>query len=71
MIEITEQECANMATVGVSLDDHTYMIGNRHNRVIDELVKHDIDPIPMRTEHIFFWGGDTRCATLPLARDAI
>ena len=71
VIEITEHECANMATVGVSLDDRTYMIGNRHNRVIDELVKHDIDPVPMQSDHIYFWGGDMRCATLPLARDPV
>ena len=27
-------------------------------------------PMPMQTDHIAFWGGDIRCSTLPLVRDA-
>lgn len=37
VIELTEQEARTFATVGVSLDEKTYMLPAGHNRVIDEL----------------------------------
>lgn len=70
VIEITEQECASLATVGISLDPSHYMINKRHNRVMNELVKRGIEPIALDTDHISFWGGDIRCSTLPLVREA-
>lgn len=70
VIEITEQECASLATVGVSLDQKRYMINKRHNRVMNELGKRGIEPVALDTDHISFWGGDIRCSTLPIVRDA-
>ena len=69
VIEITEQECITLATVGISLDPQRYMINHRHNRIMEELDKRGIEPIPLETEHISFWGGDIRCSTLPIVRD--
>ena len=69
VIEITEQECLTLATVGISLDSQRYMINHRHNRIMEELDKRGIEPIPLETEHISFWGGDIRCSTLPIVRD--
>ncbi|MEM7427675.1 MAG: amidinotransferase [Pseudomonadota bacterium] len=70
VIEITRQECEMLATVGVSLDQKRYMINHRHNRIMEELDKRGIEPIPLQTEDISFWGGDIRCSTLPLVREA-
>ena len=70
VIEITEQEMNGHATVGVSLDDSRYMINPQHNRVMDELYKHGIEPISTKCEDIGYWGGAIRCITLPLIRDA-
>ena len=71
VIEITEQECASLATVGVSLDPDRYMINYKHNRIMEELDRRGIEPIPLETDHISFWGGDIRCSTLPLVREAV
>ncbi len=70
VIEITEEEMNAHATVGVSLDDKHYMIDPRFNRVMDELGKHGIEPVPTQCDAIGFWGGAIRCITLPLRRDA-
>lgn len=70
VIEITEQEMNGHATVGVSLDDKRYMINPHHNRVMDELDRHGIEPVATPCEDIGYWGGAIRCVTLPLRRDA-
>lgn len=59
-----------LATVGVSLDPKHHMINERHHRVMKELDRRGIEPIPLKTDQITFWGGDIRCSTLPLVRDA-
>jgi N-dimethylarginine dimethylaminohydrolase len=69
VIEITESEAAGFATVGVSLDPSRYLIDPRHTRIMEELDKRGIEPVPMPCDQIFFWGGAIRCITLPLARD--
>jgi N-dimethylarginine dimethylaminohydrolase len=69
VIELTHSEMEAHATVGVSLDDARYMINPRHNRVMDELYKHGIEPISTPCDDIGFWGGAIRCITLPLKRD--
>lgn len=71
VIEITEKECMTLATVGVSLDPQHYMINYKHNRIMEELDKRGIEPIPLETDHISFWGGDIRCSTLPIVRDPV
>ena len=70
VIELTHEEMMGHATVGVSLDDKRYMIDPHHNRVMDELYKHGIEPIPTPSDAIGYWGGAIRCITLPLKRDA-
>jgi glycine amidinotransferase len=70
VIEISRKEMDAHATVGVSLDDTHYMIDPRFNRVMNELVRHGIEPVPTPCDAIGFWGGAIRCITLPLRRDA-
>ena len=57
------------ATVGVSPDPQHYMIDPRFGRIMDELDKRGVEPIPTPCEAIGFWGGAIRCITLPLSRD--
>ena len=71
MIEITEEEMLHHATVGVSLDERHYMIDPRFNRLMDELGRRGIEPVPTPCDQIGFWGGAIRCITLPLRRDAV
>jgi len=70
MIELTHDEMMNHATVGVSLDDRHYMIDPRFNRVMDELGRRGVEPVPTPCDQIGYWGGAIRCITLPLVRDA-
>lgn len=70
VIEITRAEMEAHATVGVSLDPRRYMIDPRFNRVMDELGRRGIEPVPTPCDAIGFWGGAIRCITLPLRRDA-
>ncbi len=69
LIEITEQEMNAHATVGVSLDNHHYMLDPQFNRIMDELVTRGVEPVPTRCDAIGYWGGAIRCITLPLVRD--
>ena len=70
VIAISEDEMRHHATVGVSLDERHYMIDARFNRVMDELGKRGIEPVPTPCDAIGFWGGAIRCITLPLRREA-
>lgn len=70
VIEITREEMEAHATVGVSLDRRHYMIDPRFNRVMDELGRRGVEPVPTPCDAIGFWGGAIRCITLPLRRDA-
>ncbi len=69
IIELTEHEAKSFATVGVSLDDSTYVMPAGNNRVVEELDKRGIEPIAIPFDDVSFWGGSVRCSTLPLARD--
>ncbi|MEM7172624.1 MAG: amidinotransferase [Pseudomonadota bacterium] len=69
VIELTEEEMNAHATVGVSLDDKHYMIDPHFNRVMDELGRRGVEPVPTPCDAIGFWGGAIRCITLPLVRD--
>lgn len=69
VIALTAEEMEAHATVGVSLDEKRYMIDPRHNRVMDELERYGIEPIPTPCDAIGYWGGAIRCVTLPLKRD--
>ncbi|MGI9483023.1 MAG: dimethylarginine dimethylaminohydrolase family protein [Hyphomicrobiales bacterium] len=70
VIEISREEMDAHATVGVSLDDKHYMIDPRFNRVMNELVRSGVEPVPTPCDAIGFWGGAIRCITLPIRRDA-
>lgn len=69
VIDITEEEMNGHATVGISLDDRHYMIDPRFARIMDELSRRGIEPLPTPCDAIGFWGGAIRCITLPLVRD--
>ncbi len=69
VIELTHAEMQAHASVGVSLDDKRYLIDPQHKRVMDELAKHGIEPLPAPCDAIGYWGGAIRCITLPLKRD--
>jgi N-dimethylarginine dimethylaminohydrolase len=71
VIELTHEEMMSHATVGVSLDDKHYMIDPRFNRVMDELGKRGVEPVPTPCDQIGYWGGAIRCITLPLVRDPV
>ncbi len=70
VIEITADEMNRHATVGVSPDDRHYMIDPQFNRIIDELDRRGVTPIPTPCDALGFWGGAIRCTTLPISRDA-
>jgi N-dimethylarginine dimethylaminohydrolase len=70
VIDLSADEARNFATVGVSIDEKTHLIGDTNTRVIDELDKRGVEPIPMPAEDIGFFGGSLRCSTLPISRDA-
>ncbi len=69
VIEITEEEMNKHATVGVSPDDKHYLIDRHFNRLMNELGRHGVEPVPTPCDAIGFWGGAIRCITLPLSRD--
>ena len=70
VLEITRDEMVAHATVGVSLDQKRYLIDRRHERVINELARRGIEPIPTTCDAVGYWGGAIRCLLLPLRRDA-
>ncbi|MCP4187067.1 MAG: amidinotransferase [Gammaproteobacteria bacterium] len=69
VIELSYEDTKNFATVGLSLDQKTYVIDEVNTRVIEELEKRNVTTIPLAAKDIGFFGGDIRCVTLPLARD--
>jgi glycine amidinotransferase len=70
LIEITEEEARMLATVGMNLDARRHLIDARLERVIGELERHGMEPIPVDVEHLSAWGGAVRCVTLPISREA-
>ena len=69
VIELTEEEARSFATVGVSLDESTYLIDEVNTRIIEELSGRGVEPIPLPAKDLGFFGGDIRCVTLPVSRD--
>jgi len=70
LIELSADDTQNFATVGVSIDENTHLIDESNTRIIEELDKHGIEPVPLAAGDIGFFGGSLRCSTLPLSRDA-
>jgi glycine amidinotransferase len=70
VIELTEDETRMLATVGMNLDARRHLIDARLERVIGELERHGMEPIPIDVEHLSAWGGAVRCVTLPISRAA-
>jgi N-dimethylarginine dimethylaminohydrolase len=70
LIEINETEARMLATVGMNLDERRHIVDRRLPRVIDELVNHGMEPVPVSVDALSQWGGAVRCVTLPIARDA-
>ncbi len=67
VIELTEEETLMLATVGMNLDERRHLIDARLERVIGELQRHGMEPIPIDVEHLSAWGGAVRCVTLPIS----
>lgn len=70
LIELSEQETKMLATVGMNIDQKRHMIDRRLDRVIGELERRAIEPIPVSVDHLSAWGGAVRCVALPIARGA-
>jgi N-dimethylarginine dimethylaminohydrolase len=70
VIELTEQETRDLASVGMNIDSKKHLIDRRFERVIGELERHGMEPVPVDIEHLSSMGGAVRCVSLPIARDA-
>jgi N-dimethylarginine dimethylaminohydrolase len=70
VIELTEQETLDLASVGMNIDATKHIIDQRFERVIGELEKRGMEPIPVDVKHLSAMGGAVRCLALPIARDA-
>jgi N-dimethylarginine dimethylaminohydrolase len=53
----------------MNIDQRKHIIDQRFERVIGELEKHGMEPIPVEIEHLSSMGGAVRCVTLPIARE--
>jgi N-dimethylarginine dimethylaminohydrolase len=69
VIEVSEQEARMLATVGMSLSPSLHIIDRRLERVIGELERRGIEPVPVDVDVLSQWGGAVRCVALPIARD--
>ncbi|MFN8161749.1 MAG: hypothetical protein U0R52_11985 [Solirubrobacterales bacterium] len=69
VIELTEQETLDLASVGMNVDERTHFIDRRFERVIGELENRGMEPVPLEIEHLSSMGGAVRCVSLPIARD--
>ena len=69
VIEISYDEAAAYATVGVSLDDRRYVMPTQLGRIGEELSRRGIEPIEFDYEHVSYWGGCLSCSTHAIARD--
>jgi N-dimethylarginine dimethylaminohydrolase len=70
VIELTEQETLDLASVGMNVDQKKHLIDQRFERVIGELERHGMEPVPVDVRHLSSMGGAVRCVALPIARDA-
>jgi glycine amidinotransferase len=70
VIELTEQETLDLASVGMNIDQKKHLIDQRFERVIAELEKNGMEPIPVDVRNLSEMGGAVRCVALPIARDA-
>ncbi len=70
VIELTEQETLELASVGINIDQKTHVIDQRFERVIRELETRGVETIPVDVAHLSAMGGAVRCLALPIARDA-
>src|SRR5262245_44207977 len=69
VIELTEDETKDLALVGMNIDAKKHLIDRRFERVIGELEKQGMEPIPVEIENLSSMGGAVRCVTLPIARE--
>ena len=69
VIELSESETKDFATVGVSLDDARYIMPTGLDRVAEELAKRGVEPIEIEYDHVSYWGGCISCSTHAISRD--
>ncbi len=70
VIELTEQETLELASVGMNIDAKTHVIDQRFERVIGELERRGMETITIDVKSLSSMGGAIRCVALPIARDA-
>ncbi len=70
VIDLTEQETRDLASVGMNIYQKKHLIDQRFERVIGELEKRGMEPIPVDVRSLSAMGGAVRCVALPIARDA-
>jgi N-dimethylarginine dimethylaminohydrolase len=70
VIELTEEETLDLASVGMNIDAKKHVIDQRFERVIGELEQRGMEPIPIDVKSLSSMGGAIRCVALPIARDA-
>ena len=69
VIEITESEAGDYATVGVSLDDSRYIMPSGLDRVAKALARRGVEPIEIDYDQVSYWGGCVSCSTHAISRD--
>lgn len=70
LIELDEREARMLGTVGMNLDQQRHIVDRRLTRIIDELDRRGMTPVPIEIDALAQWGGAVRCVTLPISRDA-
>jgi glycine amidinotransferase len=70
VIEMTEEEARGLAAVGMNLDQERHLIDRRLERIIGELDRHGMTPIPIAIDTLAKWGGAIRCVAMPFSREA-
>ena len=69
MIELTEKEQFQLGTNVFVLDRKTIIVNSKHERIISEIKKHDLDVIEIDFSETAKDGGAFRCTTCPLERE--
>ena len=54
----------------MNIDQERHLIDRRLERIIDELDRHGMTPVPIGIDTLAKWGGAIRCVALPFSREA-
>ncbi len=67
-IEATEEEAAWLGVNGIALNPETYVVDSRHQRLIAEINKYDVEVIDIPFDGPSYLGGALRCSSQPINR---